>query len=86
MNASAVLFIGSAQYFFHFPALRQLIHQCVEVPDFLRQRVEYIFNPVTADDTGNQMGIGMYHSFAKKNFEGRFCCNMLLKVSFIITG
>ena len=40
----------SSQNLLHLPALGQLIHQLIQVPDLLRQRIRDILHPIPADN------------------------------------
>lgn len=43
----------------HFPALRQLIHQLIQIPNLLRQRILDFLHTNPTDDSGDEVRIGV---------------------------
>lgn len=78
-----------AKFAVHFKqpyALRQFIHQFIQVPDFLRQRVFYFFYPVAADDACYQVRIRMKCSLLKEGFETGFSIQHFLEFVIVKTS
>ena len=61
MTWSAIIFLTlrSAQDLLHLPSLRQLIHQLIQIPDLLCQRILDFLYTIPADYPGDEVCIGM---------------------------
>src|SRR5688572_5983730 len=60
----------ASQDLFHGPALRQFVHQLVQVPDVAHQRVFDLLDSDAADDAGDLAGIRMQRRrFAEEGLE-----------------
>ena len=63
MPGSTALKNGSvgllSEDFFHWLAPGQLIHQLIEPADLLLQRMADLFDPDAADQTGDELGLGI---------------------------
>ena len=51
--------LRAAQNLLHLPALRQLIHQLIQIPDLLRQRILDMLQTNPTDDSGDEVRIGV---------------------------
>ena len=59
-----------AQDLLHPPTLRQLIDQLGQVPDLPGQRIVDLLDTIPADDSGDEMGIGVERSVSEERFKG----------------
>ena len=64
----------------HLLSLGEFIHELVEVPGLPRQRGLDLFNPVAADDAGDQVRVGVEGCLGEELFEGElFVLDVLLQ-------
>ena len=61
--------LRAAQNLLHLPALRQLVHQLIQIPDLLRQRLLDFLHAIPTDDTGDEVGIGVQRSTLEERFK-----------------
>ena len=51
--------LRATQNLLHFPALRQLIHQLIQIPNLLRQRIFDFLHTIPTDYSGDAVRIGI---------------------------
>jgi hypothetical protein len=51
--------LRATQNLLHLPALRQLIHQFIQIPDLLRQRIFDFLHTIATDHSGDEVCIGV---------------------------
>ena len=54
-----IITLRATQNLLHFPALRQLIHQLIQIPDLLRQRILDFLHTIPTDYSGDEVRIGV---------------------------
>jgi hypothetical protein len=51
--------LRTTQNLLHLPALRQLIHQLIQIPNLLRQGILNFLHPNPTDDSGDEVRMGV---------------------------
>ncbi len=54
-----IITLRATQNLLHLPALRQLIHQLIQIPDLLRQRILDFLHTIPTDYSGDKVRIGV---------------------------
>src|SRR6185503_19105594 len=75
--------LRATQNLLHLPALRQLIHQLIQIPDLLRQRILDFLHTIPTDDSGDEVRIRVQRSLLEEFFKSCIFLYEFLKLLII---
>ena len=75
--------LRATQNLLHFPALRQLIHQLIQISNLLRQRILDFLHTNPTDYAGDEVRVGVERRLLEECFKSRIVLDEFLKLIMI---